>query len=78
MSHTRAEMTASKKTSSEMTVEATNRAILPVDGFGTIEVDLDQPGTTTKPVNMVAIAYVPGLSRNLMSTHKAVSNGANR
>ena len=34
--------------------------------------DLDQLGTTTKPVKMVADAYVPGLSRNLLSTCKAV------
>ena len=34
--------------------------------------DLDQPGTTTKPVKMVSDAYVPGLSRNLLSTRKAV------
>ena len=34
--------------------------------------DLDQPGTTAKPVKMVAVAYVPGLSRNLLSTRKAV------
>ena len=43
-----------------------------VDGFGTIEVDLDQPGTTTKSVKMVAVAYVPGLAQNLLSTRKAV------
>ena len=54
------------------TVEVANGTILPVNGFGTIEVDLDQPGTTTKPVKMVSVAYVPGLSRNLLSTRKAV------
>ena len=45
---------------------------MPVDGSGTDEVDLDQPGTTTKPIKMVSVAYVPGLSRNLLSTRKAV------
>ena len=43
-----------------------------MDGFGTIEVGLDQPGNTAKPVKMVAVAYVPGLSRNLLFTRKAV------
>ena len=42
------------------------------DGFGRIEVDLDQPGHTTKTVKMDDVAYVPGLSRNLLSTVKAV------
>ena len=32
----------------------------------------DQPGTTTKPVKMVSVAYVPGVSRNLLSTREAV------
>ena len=41
-------------------------------GFGTVEVDLDQPGATIKPVKMVSVAYVPGLSRNLLSTRTAV------
>ena len=34
--------------------------------------DLDQPGHTTKTVKMDDVAYVPGLSRNLLSTVKAV------
>ena len=34
--------------------------------------NLDQPGTTTKPVKIIYVAYVPGLSRNLLSTRKAV------
>ena len=42
-----------------MTVEVADGTILPVDGFGTVEVDLDQSGTTTKPVKMVAVAYMP-------------------
>ena len=36
------------------------------------EVDLDQSGTSTKPVKMVSVAYVPGRSQNLLSTRKAV------
>ena len=38
---------------------------LPVDGFRTIEVDVDQSRTTTKPVKMAPVAYVSALSRNL-------------
>ena len=34
--------------------------------------DLDQPGYTTKMVKMDDVAYVPGLSHNLLSTVKAV------
>ena len=51
--------------------------ILPVDGFGRIEVELDQPGHTTKMVKMGDVAYVPGLSRNLLSS-KQWSNEGNR
>ena len=43
-----------------------------MDGFGKIEVDLDQPGHTTKMVKTDDVAYVLGLSRNLLSTTKAV------
>ena len=46
--------------------------ITPVDGFVTIEGSLDQLGTTTKLVREVAVAFVPGLSWNLLSTLKAV------
>ena len=65
MSHTRAGMTAYKKAPAGTTVEVADRTILPVDGFGTVEVNLDQPGTTTNSVKMVNITCVPGLSRNL-------------
>ena len=34
--------------------------------------DLDQPGHTTKMMKMDYVAYVPGLSWNLLSTIKAV------
>ena len=37
--------------------------------------DLDQPCTTTKSMSMVSVAYVPGLSRNMLSTRKAVEQG---
>ena len=70
MSHIQAGMTAYKKASAGTTVEVANRTISPVDGFGTVEVDLDQPGTTTKPVK--SVGYVPGLPRNVLSTRKAV------
>ncbi|CAN0307352.1 unnamed protein product [Ascophyllum nodosum] len=70
MSHTRAGMSAYKKASPGTNVEIADGNILPVDGFGRIEVDLDQPGRTTKMVKMDDVAYVPGLSRNLLSTVK--------
>ncbi|CAM9877737.1 unnamed protein product, partial [Ascophyllum nodosum] len=72
MSHTHAGMSAYKKTSPGTNVEIADGNILPVEGFGRIEVDLDQPGRTTKMVKMDDVAYVPGLSRNLLSTAKAV------
>ena len=72
MSHTRAGMSAYKKASPGTNVEIADGNILPVDEFGRIEVDLDQPGHTTKMVKMDDVAYMPGLSRNLLSTFKAV------
>ena len=65
-------MSAYKKASPETTVKIADGIILPVDGFGRIKVDLDHPGNTTKMVKMDDVAYVPGLSRNLLSTIKAV------
>ena len=35
--------------------------------------DIDQPGSTTKPVKRVSVVYVPGRSQNLLSTRKAVN-----
>ena len=72
MSHTQPGMTAYKKASAGTTVEVAGGTVFPVDGFGTVEVDLDQPGTTTKSAKLVSVAYVPELSRNLLSTRKAV------
>ena len=72
ISHTQAGMVAYNKTPAGTTAEVVDGTIFPVDGFGTVEVDLDQPCTTTKPVEMVAVACVPGLSRNLLSTRKSV------
>ena len=72
MSHSRAGMFAYKKASPGTTVEIVDGNVLPVDVFGRIEVDLDEPGHTTKIVKMDGVAYVPGLSRNLLSTIKAV------
>ena len=72
MSHTRAGLSAYKKASPGTDVEIADGNILPVDGFGRPEVDLDQPGNTTKMVKMDDVAYVPGLSRDLLSTVKAV------
>ena len=72
VSHTRAGMSAYKKASPGTTVEIADCNILPVDGFGRIEVDLDQPSHTTKMMKTNDVAYVPGLFRNLLSTIKAV------
>ena len=72
MSHPHGRMTAYKKAPPGTTTEVADGSILPVDGLGTFEVDLNQPRCTTKPVKMVAVPYVPVLSRNLLSTLKAV------
>ena len=45
MSHTQTGMLTYKKAPAGTTVEVADGIILPVDGFGTVEVDLDQPGT---------------------------------
>ena len=78
MSHTRAGMSAYKKALPGTNVEVADGNILLVDGFGRIEVDLDQPDHTTKMVKMDDVAYVPGLFRNLLSTIKAVEQWRNR
>ena len=70
-SNTRAGMAAYKKPSPETTVEVADGKILPVDGFGTIVLNLGQLGDTTKLGRMGAVAYVPVFSRNLLSTLKA-------
>ena len=72
MSHTQARTTAYKKAPAGTTVEVADGTRLPVDGSVTVEVDLDQPGTTTKPVKMVSVGYVPECFRNLLSTRKVV------
>ena len=77
MSHTRTGMTTKKKASPGTAVEVAHGHILPIDGFGTLEVDLDQPGNTTKLVRMGAIAYVLGFSRNMLSTLKAAEKWKN-
>ena len=72
MSHTQTGMIANKKAPAGTTFKVADGAIFPVAGFRIVEVDLDQSGTTTKPVTMVSVAYVPGLSRNLLSIRKVV------
>ena len=57
MFHTMDEITAYKEAPAVMTVEVADRIILPVDGFGAVEVDLNQPDTTSKPVKMVSVVY---------------------
>ena len=70
-------MTAYRKAPAVTTVEVADGTILPVDGFGTVEVDLDQPGTTTKPVKMASVGYVPGISGICCLPVKQWSNGIN-
>ena len=72
MSRTRAGMSAYKKALPGTNVEIADGNILSVDGFGRIEVDLDQPSYTTKMVKMDEVAYVSELFPNLLSTVKAV------
>ena len=72
MSHKQTGMTAYKKAPAGTNIEVADGTILPVNGFGNVRVDLDQPGTSIKPVEMASVAYVPGLSRNLLSTRKSV------
>jgi hypothetical protein len=68
-------MSAYKKASPGTNVEIADGAM--VDVFGRIEVDLDQPGHTTKMVKIDDVAYVLRLSRNLLSTIKAVEQWGN-
>ena len=72
MSHTRAGMSIYKKALPGTTVEVVDGNTLPVEGYEAIDVDLDQPGSTTNSMRMVAVVYVPKRSRNLLSTLKAV------
>ena len=46
-------MTAYKTAPGGTTDKVADGTVLPVDGLETAEVDLDQPGTTTKPVKML-------------------------
>lgn len=71
MSYTRNGMLNYKTASPGMNVEVIDGIILQADRFGKSEVDLDQPGSTTRRIRMDDVAYVPELSRNLPSTLKA-------
>ena len=70
-------MTACKKASPGTIIEVADGNIFPLDGLGTTEVDLNQTGNTAKLVKMDTVAYVPGLSQNLLSTLKAVKQWGN-
>ena len=72
MSHTHTGTTSYKKASPGTMVEVADGNNLQVDGSGTNEVDPDQQSSTTKPVKMITVVCVPGISRNLLSTLKAV------
>ena len=74
MSHTRAGIRAYEKASPVTMVKVADETIPLVDEFGTIELDLDQPGSITKPVKITTVAYGPGPLRNLLSTLKALKN----
>ena len=74
MSHTRAGIRAYEKASPVTMVEVADETIPSVDEFGTIELDLDQPGSITKPVKITTVAYGPGPLRNLLSILKALKN----
>ena len=78
VSHTRAGMTAYKKTPAGRTVEVADEIILPVDGFGIVEVDLDQPGTTTKPLKMVQLVMCQDFRGTRCPPVKQWSNGVSR
>ena len=53
MSYTPAVTTVYKKAPPGTSVEDTDGTSLPVDGFGEVEVDLDQPGTTTSHIHQL-------------------------
>ena len=72
MPHTQAGMAACKRAPAGTTDQVADGTIFPIDGFGTVKVDLDQPGTTIKPVKMISVVHTPGHSWNLLSTRKAV------
>ena len=61
-----------------MQLKVKRQAVQRIDGpaetgsKGAGDGDLDQLSTTTKPVKMISVAHVPGLSRNLLSARKAV------
>ena len=56
MFHTQTRLTACKKEPAGTTFDIFDGTIFPVDRFGTIEVDLDQPGTTIKTVKIIVCA----------------------
>ena len=56
-----------KRAPAVTTNEVADGTILPVDGFGAAEMDLGQPGTTTKPAKMVFVAYAPVFPRSTLS-----------
>ena len=71
MSRTQARTIAYKKEPAGMIAEVADGTIMPADVCGTVGGDLDQPDTTTKPVKIISVAYVPRLSWNLLCIHKA-------
>ena len=70
-------MTAYKKASARTIVAVADGTTLPVNRFGKVEVGLDQPGTKTKPVKMVSVAYAQRLLLNQLYTRKAVEQWGN-
>ena len=71
-------MIAYRKVPAGTTVEVVGRTISPIDRFGTFEVNLDQPGSTTKPVKMDSVAYVQDCRGTCCPPVKRWSNGISR
>ena len=65
-------MTEYKRASPETTVEVADGNILPVNGLGTLEVNLDLIRPSWRGLSVVA--YVLGLSRNVLPTLKTVEH----
>ena len=71
-------MTPYKKVPAGTTVEVAEGTVLPVDGFGTVEVDLDQPGATTKPVKIVSVCMCQNFRGTCCPPIKQWSNARSR
>lgn len=71
MSYSRALIHGQIKASPGAVVEIVDGNVLPMDGFGRIELELNQPGYTIK-MKTYDVAYLPRLSQNLVLTLKTL------